>query len=334
MGEVYLAEDTRLKRRIALKILPPSLSEDKISVQRFEQEACAASALNHPNILTVHEFGAHNGMNFIASEFVGGETLRERLVSGKTLTLPETLDIALQVGAALRAAHGSNIIHRDIKPENLMIRDDGLIKVLDFGLAKLTKDKSEPVDSNLETWLMTTPGMIMGTAVYMSPEQARGHATDARTDIWSLGVVLYEMLAGRPPFGGDTASDTMASILVREPPPLDNLPAELGRILQKALQKDASERYRTVNDLISDSRKFSAHARLYVDSFDRSRRSKGPGRGYPREPPRFGYYYRDPEALTVRKPKIARWMGFTKYRNGRCLHLDVLPAKTGVAEHP
>lgn len=256
MGEVYLAEDTRLKRRIALKVLPPSLSEDKKSVQRFEQEACAASALNHPNILTIHEFATHNGMNFIASELVEGETLRERLVSGKTLTLPEALDMALQVGAALRAAHGSNIIHRDIKPENVMIRDDGLIKVLDFGLAKLTEDKSDPVDSKGETWWMTTPGMIMGTAVYMSPEQARGHATDARTDIWSLGIVLYEMLAGNPPFKGDTASDTMASILVREPETLENLPPELTSVLGKALQKDTDKRYQTVNDLISDLENF------------------------------------------------------------------------------
>lgn len=252
MGEVYLAEDTRLRRRIALKILPASLSEDKKSVRRFEQEACAASALNHPNILTVHEFGAHGGMNFIASEFVKGETLRERLIGGKTPTLSETLDIALQVAAALCAAHESGIIHRDIKPENVMIRDDGLVKVLDFGLAKLTLQKNEPVDSDRETVFHTTAGMIMGTAAYMSPEQARGQETDARTDIWSFGVVLYEMLAGKPLFKGETASDTIASILTRDPGPVYNLPAKLDHILRKALQKDRDERYQTMEDLFLD----------------------------------------------------------------------------------
>jgi serine/threonine protein kinase/Tol biopolymer transport system component len=251
MGEVYLAEDTRLRRQIALKILPPSLGgSDKSSAQRFEREACAASALNHPNILTVHEFGAHGPLNFIASEYVRGETLRNRL-SGKTMALPETLDIALQIGAALRTAHASGIIHRDIKPENVMIRDDGLVKVLDFGLAKLTIESPLPRAGD-ETLVRTAPGMIMGTVAYMSPEQARGQETDARTDIWSFGVVLYEMLSGKPPFEGDTASDTIVSILTREPGPVHNLPPELGRILDQALQKDADERYRSVNALLHD----------------------------------------------------------------------------------
>ncbi len=255
MGEVYLAEDTRLKRKIALKMLPSSLSGDTKSVRRFEQEAYAASALNHPNILTVHEFGEHEGMNFIASEYVRGETLRARLSGGKPFSPAEVLDIALQIAAALAAAHAFGIIHRDIKPENVMIRDDALVKVLDFGLAKLTL-KDESVDNEGETALHTTPGMIMGTASYMSPEQARGRATDARTDIWSLGVVLYEMLAGRPPFKGETASDTMAAILTHEPPDLDHLPGELNRILRKTLQKEADARYQTVKDLLLDLENF------------------------------------------------------------------------------
>jgi serine/threonine protein kinase/Tol biopolymer transport system component len=255
MGEVYLAEDTRLKRKIALKMLPSSLSDDTKSVRRFEQEAYAASALNHPNILTVHEFGEHEGMNFIASEYVRGETLRARLSGGKPFSLPEVLDIALQIAAALAAAHAFGIIHRDIKPENVMIRDDALVKVLDFGLAKLTL-KDETVDTEGETALHTTPGMIMGTASYMSPEQARGQRTDARTDIWSLGVVLYEMLAGRPPFKGETASDTMAAILTHEPSPVDQLPGELNRILRKTLQKEADLRYQTVKDLLLDLENF------------------------------------------------------------------------------
>lgn len=253
MGEVYLAEDTRLKRQIALKILPATFGEDKTSVRRFEREACAASALNHPNILTVHEFGEHDGMNFIASEYVKGQTLRERLVDGSPLTLSETLDIARQVAAALRAAHTSGIIHRDIKPENVMIRDDAIVKVLDFGLAKPTAQRPGAAGDERETIFQTTSGLIMGTAAYMSPEQARGREIDARTDIWSFGVMLYEMLAGEPPFKGETTSDTIASILTREPEPIDrDLPAGLDEILQKALEKEADQRYQTIEDLILD----------------------------------------------------------------------------------
>lgn len=253
MGEVYLAEDTRLKRLIALKILPATFGEDKTSVRRFEREACAASALNHPNILTVHEFGENDGMSFIASEYVKGRTLRERLVDGSPLALPETLDIARQVAAALRAAHTSGIIHRDIKPENVMIRDDAIVKVLDFGLAKPTAQKTNASGDEKETVFQTTSGLIMGTATYMSPEQARGLKIDSRTDIWSFGVMLYEMLAGEPPFKGETTSDTIASILTREPAPIDrDLPAGLDQILHKALEKEADRRYQTIEDLILD----------------------------------------------------------------------------------
>jgi eukaryotic-like serine/threonine-protein kinase len=271
MGEVFLAEDTRLKRKIALKILPALLGQDKERLRRFEQEACAASALNHPNILTVHEFGAKDGTVFIASEFVKGETLRERL-GGAPLDLSEALDIALQIAAALGAAHESGIIHRDIKPENVMIRRDALVKVLDFGLAKLIEKKNEATDETT-TEINTTPGLVMGTAAYMSPEQARGLATDARSDIWSLGVVLYEMLAGCAPFAGETTSDKIASILISEVPPLDETtPPELIRIVSKALQKNRDERYQTVNNLLTDLKNCAASWTLKPERGSATRR--------------------------------------------------------------
>ncbi|MGC2234622.1 MAG: protein kinase [Pyrinomonadaceae bacterium] len=258
MGEVFLAEDPRLKRKIALKILPAMFSQDKERLRRFEQEARAASALNHPNILTVHEFGAEDGSVFIASEFVKGETLRERIAAAP-VDLREALSIVLQVAAALNAAHESGIAHRDIKPENIMLRDDGFVKVLDFGLAKLTEKKNEIARSDAETLsqLNTTPGLVMGTAAYMSPEQARGLPTDARSDIWSFGVVLYEMISRRQPFTGGTSSDKIASILKSEPAPLDaNTPPELVRIVRKALQKNRDERYQIVKDLLLDLKTF------------------------------------------------------------------------------
>lgn len=254
MGEVFLAEDTQLRRKVALKILPENIASDKERLRRFEQEALSASALNHPNILTIYEFGAENDTHFLATEFVEGETLRERM-QREMLSLREVLDIASQVASALNTAHSARIAHRDIKPENIMIRDDGLIKVLDFGLAKLTKKKAEAVDTEGETraQVNTAPGMVMGTAGYMSPEQARAKETDARSDIWSLGVVLYEMLTRRQPFAGETTTDTLAAILHREPAPLDeNTPPELARIIRKALQKDKDERYQTSKDLWID----------------------------------------------------------------------------------
>lgn len=249
MGEVFLAEDTRLKRKIAVKVLPAMLSLDKERLRRFEQEACAASALNHPNILTVHEFSAEEGVIFIASEFVKGKTLRQRL-DGKALDLFEALEISSQIAAALNAAHESGIIHRDIKPENIMIRADGLVKVLDFGLAKLIENKNK---NDAVAQVNTTTGLVMGTPAYMSPEQARGLRTDARTDIWSLGVVLYEMLSGNAPFAGQTPSDKIASILTSEAAPFDEtVPPEIEQIVFKALRKDAGERYQTVKDLLLD----------------------------------------------------------------------------------
>jgi eukaryotic-like serine/threonine-protein kinase len=254
MGEVYLAEDTRLRRKIALKVLPENIAQDEDRLRRFEQEAFAASALNHPNILTIHEFGAENGCHFLASEFVEGETLRERLKSDE-LSLKEAVGIAEQIAFALAAAHAAGIVHRDIKPENIMLRrDDRIVKVLDFGLVKLTEKKAENPDTEAETraLVQTTPGVVMGTVSYMSPEQARAKETDARTDIWSIGVVLYEMLAGKVPFAGETINHTIVAILEKEPLLLENVPEELQRIVRKALTKEKEMRYQTARDLLID----------------------------------------------------------------------------------
>ena len=254
MGEVYLAEDTQLERQVALKVLRPEIADDDERVRRFVQEAKAASALNHPNILTVYEIGHFENARYIATELIKGETLRDRLRGG-SLSLGETLDVGLQVAAALNAAHHAGIVHRDIKPENIMLRDDGLAKVLDFGLAKLTEKKSEPASSEDVTrvHVKTSPGLVMGTVAYMSPEQARGKEIDARSDIWSLGVVIYEMLTRRTPFAEETTSDSIAAILTRDPAPLNaNTPPELQRIIRKSLQKKADERYQTVKDFQLD----------------------------------------------------------------------------------
>ncbi len=261
MGKVYLAQDATLGRKVALKLLPQSFVTDHDRVRRFEQEARAASALNHPNILTIHEIGAEGNTRYIATEFVEGITLREHLKRFR-LKLTESLDLAIQIAAALSAAHAAGIVHRDIKPENLIVRPDGYVKVLDFGLAKLapaTPATANDSDSLAFAPVTTTPGMLMGTIVYMSPEQARGFEVDARTDIWSLGVVLYEMIAGRPPFEGHTNSDVLASVLNREPLPLTQpspaVSAELERIVLKTLAKDPEERYQAIKDLLVDLRR-------------------------------------------------------------------------------
>jgi pimeloyl-ACP methyl ester carboxylesterase/tRNA A-37 threonylcarbamoyl transferase component Bud32 len=258
MGEVYLAEDTKLGRKVALKTLPAEFTDDKERLRRFQQEARAASALNHPNLLTIHEIGAEGGAHFIAAEYIDGETLRTRLEQGR-MKIDDALDVAQQAAFALTAAHGAGIVHRDIKPENVMVRHDGIVKVLDFGLAKLLEDHArEMVDHEADTraLVLTDPGRVLGTPAYMSPEQARGLDLDARTDIWSLGVVVYEMLAGRPPFRGETKSHTVVSILETEPPPLNTFapetPAELQRIVRKALTKDRDSRYQTARDLMID----------------------------------------------------------------------------------
>jgi serine/threonine protein kinase/Tfp pilus assembly protein PilF len=257
MGEVYLAEDTHLGRKVALKALPTPYTGDTERARRFQQEARAASSLNHPNILTIHEVGEAGGRPFIATEYVEGETLREALTKSPRMSLSKALDVVVQMASALATAHTAGIIHRDIKPENIMLRMDGLVKVLDFGLAKLT----EPEDMTLEasTLMLTGPGIVLGTITYMSPEQARGQEVDARTDIWSTGVVLYEMLTGRQPFEGMTPSDVLACLLTKEPVPLSSygleIPAELEWISSKALNKDREERYQTVKDFSSDLRR-------------------------------------------------------------------------------
>jgi serine/threonine protein kinase/Tfp pilus assembly protein PilF len=255
MGEVYLAEDTRLDRKVAVKFLNEEFSKDVDKLNRFIQEAKAVSALNHPNILTVHEIGETDDSNYIVTEFIEGKTLREYLSSNESISLSAILQIGVQVSEALSAAHQAGIVHRDIKPENIMIREDGYAKVLDFGLAKLTeKKKSERISLEGETkaFVQTNPGTVMGTVSYMSPEQARGKETDARTDIWSLGVVLYEMLSGKVPFTGETINHTIVSILEKEPKLLENVPDELQRIVRKALTKDKEMRYQTARDLLVD----------------------------------------------------------------------------------
>src|SRR5215204_4528440 len=269
MGEVYLAEDARLRRRVALKVLPQTLADDADRLRRFEQEAFAASALNHPNILTIFEFGAEGETCFLAAEYVQGETLRARL-QRERLTFPETLDLAAQIASALHAAHQAGIVHRDIKPENLMVRPDGYVKILDFGLAKLAEASAAPAMQALATaGVSTRAGVIMGTTGYMSPEQARGLETDARTDVWSLGVVLYEMVCGRAPFEGPSASDVMASILTQAPLPLSHsapdAPAELERIIKKALEKDRGKRYQAAKDLLHDVKRLGQRLEFEVE---------------------------------------------------------------------
>jgi serine/threonine protein kinase/pimeloyl-ACP methyl ester carboxylesterase/tetratricopeptide (TPR) repeat protein len=258
MGEVYLAEDKKLGRKVALKTLPAEFTDDKERLRRFQHEARAASALNHPNILTIHEVGAESGAHFIAAEYIDGETLRATIRRGR-MKIDDALDMAQQTAFALTAAHGAGIVHRDIKPENIMVRHDGIVKVLDFGLAKLLEGHQRNVidpEADTRALVLTDPGKVLGTPQYMSPEQARGQELDPRSDIWSLGVVLYEMVAGRAPFSGETKSHTVVAILESEPPPLatfaPDTPAELQRIVRKALAKDRDSRYQTARDLMID----------------------------------------------------------------------------------
>ncbi len=259
MGEVFLAEDSKLNRKVALKVLPAAFTQHPDRVRRFEREAKAASALNHPNILTIHEIGEADGAHYIVSEFVEGQTLRALIERGR-LGISEAMAIAEQVAGALNVAHEAGIIHRDIKPENVMVRPDGLVKVLDFGLAKLTERPAATpeADSQAETIarLSTDPGMVMGTMSYMSPEQARGQKVDHRTDIFSLGVMLYEMIVGRRPFEGATMSDVIAALLTAEPPLLRQrcveAPAELEQIVKKCLAKDREARYQSAEELLRD----------------------------------------------------------------------------------
>ncbi|MFN0123349.1 MAG: serine/threonine-protein kinase [Blastocatellia bacterium] len=271
MGEVYLAQDLHLARKVALKLLPPEFTLIPENVHRFEQEARAASALNHPNIITIHEIGHTDEVHFIATEYVEGDTLRRRLT--RPLSINETLDIGAQIADALATAHEAGIIHRDVKPENVMLRPDGFIKVLDFGLARVTSrlflktgaDSAAPTAIPYET----APGTIMGTVAYMSPEQTRGQQVDARGDLWSLGVVLYEMLSGQLPFNGATVPDTFVAILEREPASLTQLvhgvPHELERIVMRLLGKQPHQRYDSADTLAADLRRLEHQLEFAAD---------------------------------------------------------------------
>ncbi len=265
MGEVYLAKDESLNRRVALKLLPPDYTKYKDRMDRFQQEAQAASALNHPNILTIYEIGQVEGQQFIATEFVEGETLRDRM-NRSPLILDEALDITTQVGSALAAAHQAGIVHRDIKPENIMIRPDGYVKLLDFGLAKLTD--TDPRVNNVDT----TPGLVMGTVRYASPEQVRGLEVDQRSDIFSFGVVLYETITNHAPFEGETTGDLIAAILKENPAPLakysPNVPEQLQLIITRTLGKDKAERYQTIQDLLADLRRLREALKLQFHPVD------------------------------------------------------------------
>src|SRR5262245_30857878 len=288
MGEVYLAEDMRLRRKVALKLLPWRFTQDGDRARRFEREARAASSLNHPNIITIFEVGQVDGRHFICAEYIEGQTLRRRLAGGQ-LKLHETLDVAVQIPSALTSAHEAGIVHRDIKPENIMLRHDGLVKVLDFGLAKLIVGSGEwgkeviphsPLPIPHSPPPLSTTGVAMGTLRYMSPEQARGEDVEGRSDIFSLGVVLYEMITGRPPFEGKTSDEVVAAILEREPPPLaqyaPEAPAELQRIVEKALRKKREDRYETVGDLLLDLKALKEELEIETKAL-RGRRSKASG---------------------------------------------------------
>src|SRR5215831_6436319 len=255
MGEVYLATDIVAGRKAALKLLRMRFTGDAERLKRFQQEAHAVVGLNHPNILTVYEIGEDHSIHYIVSELIEGETLREHLKRGP-MQLSEAVDVAIQVASALAAAHQAGIVHRDIKPENIMLRPDGYVKVLDFGIAKLAEQELPTTMPRDEALLLveTNLGAVLGTVRYMSPEQTLGAPVEKTTDIWSLGVVLYEMVTGQTPFTGDTAQDVMFSILEKEPPPLTryvaHAPTELQKIISKTLCKDRGQRYHSAQALL------------------------------------------------------------------------------------
>lgn len=269
MGEVYQAHDTKLDRQVAIKLLPDRFTLEADRVRRFQQEARAASALNHPNILTIYEIAELENRPYMVAEYIAGQTLRQ-VIAGGGLKLGEALDVAIQIASALTAAHAAGITHRDIKPENIMLRHDGYVKVLDFGLAKLTdRDVGEFGRGAVASLSHTDPGVVMGTVRYMSPEQAQGLAVDNRTDIWSLCAVLYEMISGCPPFEGSTPSHITVSILEKKPLPLaryaSQVPAELEWIISKGLRKDREERYQTAKDILVDLRYFKQQMELSTE---------------------------------------------------------------------
>jgi serine/threonine protein kinase/Flp pilus assembly protein TadD len=266
MGRVYLAQDTRLKRPVALKLLPQAFSENAERVRRFQQEARAVSALNHPNIITIHEIGETDGLRFIVTEFVEGETLGEFIARGER-DLTSLIKIVIQVTEALTAAHGAGIVHRDIKPDNIMLRHDGYVKVLDFGIAKLTTEPDPEAESSVLEALQevhTSPGLVLGTVKYMSPEQARGNDVDARSDIFSLGVVLYEAITGRYPFQSETRIDTLIAAADLDPSPIaehaPETPLRVQQIIDRALRKNRDERYQTVTEMRRDLEDVVTHS--------------------------------------------------------------------------
>jgi serine/threonine protein kinase/tetratricopeptide (TPR) repeat protein len=281
MGVIYLARDTRLGRPVALKLLQPHLTKDPQRLHRFRQEARAVSALNHPNILTIYETGEVGGVSFIATEFIDGLTVRGLMAAGQR-TIGATIDIVLQVADALAAAHEAGVVHRDIKPENIMVRPDGYVKVLDFGLAKLNERTYETRSDERFSAVETNPGVVMGTFNYMSPEQARGIEVDARTDIFSLGVVLYELITGHEPFSGPTSSDVIAALLHAEPPPLvrfsPETPAELQRIIDRALAKDVEARYPSITEMAADLKALEQELEVGA-SIERAKRKTSSVRG-------------------------------------------------------
>jgi eukaryotic-like serine/threonine-protein kinase len=251
MGEVYRARDTRLERDVAIKILPAGFVADADRLRRFEQEARAAGALNHPNILVIHDVGTTGGFPYVVSELLEGETLRDRLREGSP-SLRKAIQYALQIAHGLAAAHDKGIVHRDLKPENLFVTSDGRLKILDFGLAKLTQGALSAAEMGAPTVGATEPGIVLGTAGYMSPEQVRGLPVDHRADIFSLGVILYELLSGTRAFHRDSAAETMTAILNEEPPALDSVkpvPAGLARIVERCLEKRPNERFQSARDL-------------------------------------------------------------------------------------
>ena len=270
MGTVYLAKDARLGRRVALKLLPAEFARDDDLVRRFELEARAASVLNHPNIIIVHEIGESDGRRFIVTELVEGRTLRERLAEGR-FSVGEALEICAQVASALAKAHAAGVLHRDIKPENIMVDEDGHGKVLDFGIAKqFARDLAVDTDAPTNAHVNTAAGVILGTATYMSPEQVRGQELDARTDIWSLGVVLYECITGRAPFEAQSYGDLVVSILHEEPPPLADFSIELPEgfelVLRRALTKEMPARHTSATEFRDELRRLRRQLEFHTDT--------------------------------------------------------------------
>src|SRR5688572_15874102 len=249
MGEIYRAHDTRLGRDVAIKVLPGAFAQDADRLARFEREAKSIAALSHQNIIAIHDTGTHDGQVFVVTELLEGETLRTRIQQGP-LPLRKATDIAMQIARGLAAAHDKGIVHRDLKPENVFVRNDGQVKILDFGLARSTAPSSGTTET---VAAVTDPGTVMGTVGYMAPEQMRGQAVDARTDLFALGTVLYEMLSGQRAFKGDTAADTMIAIVKEDPPELTALrpeiPPALQRIVRHCLEKNPVERFQSARDV-------------------------------------------------------------------------------------